>query len=145
MLARTLTAVALLLAFAGPAEARTPHHPPRARITKGIRWPAVTGPAAPLVAPYIASAEAYWRRAPACRAIVAVYRDDSPGATGGHCIITINAAEWATEQSWWHCPVIAHEYGHVLGLAHTDDPASVMYGGDGPVWDGYTVPGMAGC
>lgn len=26
--------------------------------------------------------------------------------------------------------VVIHEYGHLLGEGHTDDPASIMYGGD---------------
>lgn len=27
----------------------------------------------------------------------------------------------------WRCTIIVHEYGHLMGFDHTDDPASVMH------------------
>lgn len=44
--------------------------------------------------------------------------------------IHLSAPQWATMSGTERCAIIVHEYGHaVMGLDHSEDPGSVMYGG----------------
>lgn len=44
------------------------------------------------------------------------------------CIIHLRRSWLATRPSWsYFCRVYIHEYGHVLGRSHSDDPHSMMH------------------
>jgi hypothetical protein len=110
---RVLPVALLALVFAAPAEAR---------------WPKVERAQAIAVA--------HWGAAPDCR-VWTLKADDLTyptlgWATRANCTIRINR--------WWYdnygrrarvwpyfCSLYLHEWGHLLGHAHSDDPEDVMY------------------
>lgn len=84
-------------------------------------------------------AEAFWGRTPTgCSSIT--FRTDplpgrsgeatqpEPGAAPVPCNLVIHEVD-ADHPPESVCLVALHEYGHLLGEAHSDDPASVMYPG----------------
>ena len=97
----------------------------------------------PEVATMLYQASLLWRAAlPGCPAIrVDITRGDAPEfqsdrawawAEINGCTITINGANaraWpmtdATHEMW--CDILAHEYGHLLGFGHAEDPADIMH------------------
>jgi hypothetical protein len=109
----------------------------------------------PLIAEYIAAAQAFWGAAPTCPGGVAfhfvLYSDPSDVATAraSQCTGWLNGRDWwpnAPRSEGW-CAAVAHEVGHGLhGPSHSTDPSNVMYsatdGGQRWNWEG-TVPGCA--
>lgn len=72
---------------------------------------------------------AYWGQAPACGQAAIVVDSLPPPAVGfadlAACRITL-----ASGRAWRPgevCMTVLHEYGHLLGLGHSDDPSDLMY------------------
>lgn len=77
-------------------------------------------------------AEAFWQRQPtSCTSVtqeVGIVRSGERGwatvpAAPGPCRIVVAPGLSAP----WLCEVMTHEYGHLLGLGHSSDPADAMY------------------
>lgn len=90
----------------------------------------------------IQAAKAHWDATPPCQVQI-IYRDDptTTAATATRvdhddgrvdCWIAINVHPW--DRLWLvsRCNVLVHEWGHLLGYSHTDDPNDVMHP-DAPV------------
>lgn len=95
----------------------------------------VNGPA---VAHGLAVAAAFWGRTPpGCPRGVRVLGYTLPDGIGGYggglgedgCEIWIQKRHWPRWGATQKCLILVHEYGHVLGLGHVEDPRSVMYSG----------------
>ncbi len=95
----------------------------------------------PLVRHWLTIARDHWNRSPACVGGVGVVtadwlRGNSAWAqsSGDGCWIALNpdaypVRDGADPVAWRTsmCSVVAHEWGHLLGYPHSDDPASLMY------------------
>lgn len=85
-----------------------------------------------------AAAVAYWDKAPNCP-VRTVHTEPlmNAGAAmeAGNCTIYIAPGWWALQRPYYQklCSVYVHEWGHLLGYEHTDDPADVMYHGTVPL------------
>jgi hypothetical protein len=71
-------------------------------------------------------AAAFWGQAPPCQPTIT--RADLPPPIVGFanladCSITVDPPPFAGAE----CMVVLHEYGHLLGLSHSEDPNDVMY------------------
>lgn len=115
-------AVALVLALTGSAQAETPSF-----TSDGI-------PATERVQPYLDRASAFWAdrggyvNCPAgVHAWWATITDYTAAADIGGCNIWIDSERWHQERSpRRRCLIVVHEYGHLIGLADTDNPNNIM-------------------
>lgn len=96
------------------------------------------------------TADAYWQRAERAKAVAVAYWGQTPTqcptvntfrepmapehsaeADRAGCAIYFNEDWWGVQKGkWrfpWFCSVYVHEYGHLLGVPHSDDPGDVMY------------------
>lgn len=94
----------------------------------------------------LAVASAYWGAEATCPAssIEVVDGPLETGGEGGRAIVggCLDPAPHRIELSgtftaWTRCFLIVHEYGHLLGMQHSDDPASPMHA----TYAGARVPG----
>lgn len=113
----------------------------------------------PLLAEYIAVSQTHWGAVPSCPGAsegappvpfhFVYYSDpgdgyaawaDQPGCRGW-----LNGRDWwpTAQRSEGWCVLAAHEVGHSVGQAHSDNPRSVMYSGSQRwEWEGL-IPGCA--
>lgn len=73
-------------------------------------------------------AAAFWGQAPPCQPTLA-HAELPPPAVGlanlADCSITVDPTRLTFAGG--ECMVVLHEYGHLLGLGHSEDPNDVMY------------------
>lgn len=74
----------------------------------------------------------YWGALPACPDGLRVYRADVPGTAEGEaqqlgCTIWLDPSTVHGLKRWYYCQLIAHEYGHLLGVDHSTDPRNLMH------------------
>ena len=125
MLRRSLLLLTLLCVLALPASAGASGDPDRD----------------PLVRHWLSVAKDHWDRSPACLGGVGVVsawwlRGQSSWAFSSPdgCWIALNpdaypAPDGADRLTWQTamCSVVVHEWGHLLGVPHSSDPASLMH------------------
>jgi hypothetical protein len=89
---------------------------------------------------YLEVAEAHWGRpAPTCPGPDGVpipvhaglYDDPDPDVSAraevGGCRIWLDRSFWPAAPREIDCTIITHEWGHLLGFVHSDDPQSLMF------------------
>lgn len=81
------------------------------------------------VFPLLVIAAAFWGQTPACGQPTIIQSELPPPVVGladlATCRITLAAdRQWQAGEA---CMTTVHEYGHLLGLAHSRDPESLMY------------------
>jgi hypothetical protein len=103
----------------------------------------------PAVATYMGIAAGFWGQTPHCTgpngeqiAPYAIWGDNPNPFEGAWaempgCRIWLNRRQWPLPPNESQCNLIAHEWGHLLGLDHSPDPTNLMYGGEIPM----VVPG----
>jgi hypothetical protein len=122
---KRLLALACVLALATPAVARADHGKPYTNRT---------------LAQYLEIAEAHWGApAPTCTAAdgqvipvhVALFDNPDPKVTATAeqpgCRIWLDRDWWPAPASRIDCTIIAHEWGHLLGRAHSHDQNDLMF------------------
>lgn len=106
---RILLVAALVLTMGGEAEAQTPYVAGAAM----QRWQAI----------------AVERFPEACGAelFVGDVPDAMAWATVEPCQIVFDPAYFLNHKPSYRCSIVVHEYGHLAGLEHSDNPFSIMY------------------
>lgn len=105
--------IAVLLALASPAAAATVD---------------IATTADPNLAAYAAAAQQHWGN-PSCATVQVrsmTQPDPAVYARADDCTIWIDASDWHMLDRSLRCNMMLHEWGHLMGHDHTDDPRSIM-------------------
>jgi hypothetical protein len=147
MLNRRLIPLMLLAcALVAPATAgardvvRVPASAQRAHLHQAVAAGAPNPSTDPQIATWLQIAQAHWGAGPNCPDGISISRAQwlpDPGvwaaAVQGGCAMAFDPDFYPAppqyDPAWWRaamCSVVAHEWGHLLGYGHVNDPSNLM-------------------